>query len=216
MTLAAMWHRTAAGAYARFAASNDWYPSLARDLVDRADVASASRVVDLCAGTAVVTREVLPHAASRCRIFAIDSSPAMLAEAMAVTKDQRVSWISAAAEECGELGIDNVDVVLCSAALWETRVPAVLGGVHALLRPGGRFVFNLGPAADRDRHETALSGAGFSIDEVEKINYSMTVRQAREWMSLSGSEQSTGLDWPALDPDRVVTAPWHVVTATAQ
>lgn len=133
--------------YARFARDSDWYPALAGDLAARLGTGPIRLAADLCAGTGASTRAILARLPADARVIAADRSAAMLSEARAATADPRVTWVRAAAEDCGSLAPGRADAVLCSAALWETDVPAVLAGVRALLRPGGRFVFNLSPAA---------------------------------------------------------------------
>ncbi|UNS99708.1 class I SAM-dependent methyltransferase [Streptomyces tubbatahanensis] len=39
---------------------------------------------------------------------------------------------------------DGVDAVVCNSAIWKTDVPAVFTAAARVLRPGGRFVFNVG------------------------------------------------------------------------
>jgi hypothetical protein len=46
---------------------------------------------------------------------------------------------------------------VCNSAIWKTNVRAVFAAVHQVLRPGGRFVFNIGGgfAGVRHRDETS-------------------------------------------------------------
>jgi len=209
-----------ADGYAAFARTCGWYRELAADLVRRIDPRALTRVVDLCAGTGVLTRELLPLVLPACRILAIDSSPAMLARAVRDTRDGRVDWQCARAEVCGRFGTGVMDAVLCSAALWETAVPIVLSGVRGLLRPAGRFVFNLGPAAAPcwPMYEKALLATGFTVDNVESVTYQLTAGQAARWLSLpifGAAVRSSADDASTREPSAVLRAPWLVVSASA-
>jgi len=224
--------RENARSYADFARSSGWYRRLAADLVRRIDCRALNRVIDLCAGTGVLTRELLPLVPPGCRILAIDASRAMLAQAVRETQDGRVDWCCSRAEACARFGPGTIDAVLCSAALWETSVPAVLIGVRTLLRPGGRFVFNLGPAAAPcwAMYEKAMLATDFTVDNVEPVSYELTVGQADQWLSLpafaaagppdrvraaDGDRGGEPVRSTAKDPTAILRAPWVVVSATA-
>lgn len=132
--------------YARFARDHPWYGDLAEDLVGRTEISEARLVIDLCAGAGAVTGRLLPHLPSHARVLAIDASAAMIAEGRRAISDERVEWLHAPAESVQRCVTGPADAVLCSASFWETDMPSVLGGLHAILRPGGRFVFNLSPS----------------------------------------------------------------------
>ena len=211
-----------ARSYADFAKSTGWYQRLAADLLRQIDCGMLNRVVDLCAGTGVLTRELLSLVPPSCRIMAIDSSKAMLAQAIRDTQESLVDWCYARAEACAlpETGTrfrpGTIDAVFCSAALWETSVPTVLTGVRTMLRPGGRFVFNLGPAAAAawPMYEKALLASSFAVDCNEMVNYEITVRQADQWSSLPMFAGTAALI-RAGDQAGILSAPWMLVAATA-
>jgi SAM-dependent methyltransferase len=68
----------------------------------------------------------------------------MLAVARREVQDQRVSWVHARAEDLAEHVDGLVDVVVCNSAFWQMDMAAVAAAVGRVLRPGGRFVFNIG------------------------------------------------------------------------
>jgi hypothetical protein len=43
-----------------------------------------------------------------------------------------------------DVRVTGVDAVVCNSAIWQTDVRLTATAVHRILRPGGRFVFNLG------------------------------------------------------------------------
>jgi len=183
-----------ADGYAAFARTCGWYRELAADLVRRIDPRALTRVVDLCAGTGVLTRELLPLVLPACRILAIDSSPAMLARAVRDTRDGRVDWQCARAEVCDRFGTGVMDAVLCSAALWETAVPCW------------------------PMYEKALLATGFTVDNVESVTYQLTAGQAARWLSLpifGAAVRSSADDASTREPSAVLRAPWLVVSASA-
>lgn len=66
--------------------------------------------------------------------------------------DPRLTWISAPAEDLADHAFGPVDAVVCNSAIWKTHVPQVFAAVHRVLRPGGRFVFNIGGGFAGVRH----------------------------------------------------------------
>jgi SAM-dependent methyltransferase len=101
-------------------------------------------VVDLCGGTeatAAVLLEILPPGA---RIISIDAAGAMQAAGQRALPDPRISWIVARAEDAAQHIHKPADAVVYNSAIWKTHTPAAFAAVKQALRPGGRFVFNIG------------------------------------------------------------------------
>lgn len=142
------WNETHnAEAYAAFTHRFPMYADTSRDVVDRAEVSGATGVLDLCCGTGATTRVLLPRLPDGTEVWSVDGSPAMLAVAEAETADPRVTWIRSAAEEvdrCRGTAAPPVDAVVCNSAIWQTDLAATFPSVRRVLRPGGRFVFNIG------------------------------------------------------------------------
>ncbi|GAB3749679.1 class I SAM-dependent methyltransferase [Microlunatus parietis] len=145
---ASRWNETEnAEAYAAFTHRFPMYADTSRDVVERADVSAADGVLDLCCGTGATTRVLLPRLPDRAQVWAVDGSPAMIDVAKAETADPRVTWIRSAAEEvdrCRAAAAPLVDAVVCNSAIWQTELPVTFAAVRRVLRPGGRFVFNIG------------------------------------------------------------------------
>ncbi|MFG3229741.1 methyltransferase [Kitasatospora sp. NPDC048194] len=115
-------------------------------------------VLDLGCGTGASTRALI-EAAPHARITAVDASAGMLARAAAKSWPRNVTFLHRTAEHLVETGTETAatpgagqryDAVFAAYLFRNTTDPdAVLAGVHALLRPGGRLAV----------HEYSLSGS---------------------------------------------------------
>ena len=139
------WHDEAnARHYADFNRRFGLYQAASEDLVDLAGFGPDATVVDLACGTGVSTRVIARRLGPGGRVTAVDGSAAMLAIAAGEVADQRVSWLRSQAEDIGGRLTGPVDAVICNAAIWQTDLDAVAQAVGGLLRPAGRFAFNVG------------------------------------------------------------------------
>ncbi|MFD8589869.1 class I SAM-dependent methyltransferase [Streptomyces sp. NPDC059637] len=166
-----------AKAYAAFARAFPMYSASSRDLAVRARLAGSRVVVDLCGGTGATAEAILTLAPPDARVISLDNAPAMQRIGRRTLYDPRLSWITARAEELAEHApAGGVDAVVCNSAIWKTDVPSVFAAVRHVLRPGGRFVFNVGggfagvthPSA-RTRSASALLGS--LIEQIATRDY---------------------------------------------
>jgi trans-aconitate methyltransferase len=112
-------------------------------LVDLLDPQPGERIIDLGCGTGTFTAEI---AARGAETLGLDGSPEMIAQATALNPG-----LSFTVGDAYDFTIsESFDAVASNAALhWMTRDPdAVIARVHAALRPGGRFVGELGGAGN--------------------------------------------------------------------
>nr|WP_242885425.1 class I SAM-dependent methyltransferase [Actinomadura litoris] len=112
-------------------------------LVDLLDPQPGERVIDLGCGTGTFSAEIAERGAE---VLGIDGNPDMVAQATALHPG--LAFILGDAHDFTTS--ESFDAVASNAALhWMTRDPdQVIGQVHAALRPGGRFVGELGGAGN--------------------------------------------------------------------
>jgi trans-aconitate methyltransferase len=116
--------------------------ALGGDVLELLDPAPGETVLDLGCGTGELAAELQRRGA---RVLALDSDPAMVATARQRLGDDRVLL----ADGHDFILPEPVDAVFSNAALhWMPRPAEVVGRVRAALRPGGRFVAELGGAGN--------------------------------------------------------------------
>jgi len=113
------------------------------DLATRAQGHKINALLEIAAGTGVVTRElarVLPLAAS---IIATDLNQPMIDHAASIGTDRPVEWRQADAMRLPFME-DSFDMVVCQFGLmFFPDKPAAFAEVRRVLRPGGVFLFNV-------------------------------------------------------------------------
>ncbi|MFQ5570577.1 MAG: class I SAM-dependent methyltransferase [Rhodothermales bacterium] len=115
----------------------------AHDLAQRVRSEPASRVLELAAGTGVVTRALVDSLDPTVSIVATDLNQAMLDYGASVRNDANVTWQRADALALPfEEG--TFDAVVCQFAVmfFPDRVRAYAEALR-VLKPGGRFLFNV-------------------------------------------------------------------------
>jgi SAM-dependent methyltransferase len=116
--------------------------ALGGEVLELLDPAPGEAVLDLGCGTGELAAAI---AATGARVWALDSDPAMVAAARRRLGDDRVLLADGHTFTLPE----PVDAVFSNAALhWMPRPAEVTARVRAALRPGGRFVAELGGAGN--------------------------------------------------------------------
>jgi len=115
----------------------------ARDLVDRLATLQPARILELAAGTGVVTRAMAARLPAEVSIVATDLNQAMLDQAAAVGTARAVTWQQADALrlpfEAGQF-----DAVVCQfGSMFFPDKGQAFAQVHRVLRRGGVFIFNV-------------------------------------------------------------------------
>lgn len=142
-----------AQAYAAFTRDHPMYRATSRDLAHRARLADSRLVIDLCGGVGTTAEAILALAPAQARVISLDNAAAMQRVGRRTLPDSRLTWITAPAEKLADhVPAASVDAVVCNSAIWKTGTPTVFAAVHRALRPGGRFVFNIGGGFASVRH----------------------------------------------------------------
>jgi trans-aconitate methyltransferase len=120
----------------RYAATAHFVPAFGAPVVELLDPQPGERILDLGCGDGVLTEKI---AAAGAGVVAVDAAPDMVAAAKARGLDARVV-------PGQSLAFDReFDAVFSNAALhWMRPQEAVLDGVCRALKPGGRFVAEMG------------------------------------------------------------------------
>lgn len=121
---------------ARYAASAHFVPAFGAPVVDLLDPQPGERILDLGCGDGVLTAKI---AAAGATVVAVDAAPDMVASARAKGLDAHVC-------PGQDLAFDReFDAVFSNAALhWMHPAETVIAGVARALKPGGRFVAEMG------------------------------------------------------------------------
>ena len=121
---------------ARYAATAHFVPAFGGPVVALLDPQRGERILDVGCGDGVLTQAI---AAAGATVVAVDAAPDMVAAAKAKGLDARVVPGQSLAFS------REFDAVFSNAALHWMRPPeAVLAGVARALKPGGRFVAEMG------------------------------------------------------------------------
>jgi ubiquinone/menaquinone biosynthesis C-methylase UbiE len=115
----------------------------ADDLARRVADMPARRVLEIAAGTGVVTRAMDSSLPREIEIVATDLNPAMLEQAKSVGTSRAVEWRPADAMEL-PFPEAQFDLVVCQfGAMFFPDKPRAYAEARRVLRPGGAFLFNV-------------------------------------------------------------------------
>lgn len=114
----------------------------AEDLAARMSGLSAHAVLEVAAGTGVVTRQLAKRLPGDTTIVATDLNAAMLEQAARMGTSRPVEWQPADAQQL-PFADASFDAVVCQfGAMFFPDKPKAFAEVRRVLRPGGTFVFN--------------------------------------------------------------------------
>ena len=115
----------------------------ARDLTHRVASLAPSAVLEIAAGTGVVTRHMAAQLPSNVSIVSTDLNQAMLDHAENVGTSRTVTWRQADAMKL-PFGDSTFDAVVCQfGAMFFPNQAAAFAETRRVLRPGGTFLFNV-------------------------------------------------------------------------
>src|SRR4051794_3647788 len=113
------------------------------DLVNRLRTRDCRHVLEVGAGTGVVTRAMAAALPPQTAMTATDLNPAMLERAAAIGVAREVEWRQA---DVSQLPFPDAtfDAVVCQfAVMFFPDKPGAFSEVRRVLRPGGLFLFNV-------------------------------------------------------------------------
>ena len=115
----------------------------AKDMAARVAALDPTRVLEIAAGTGVVTRELAVTLSAATSIVATDLNQPMLDHAAAIGTARTVEWRQADAMKL-PFADEAFDVVVCQFGVMFFPDKAVaMAEARRVLRPGGTFVFNV-------------------------------------------------------------------------
>lgn len=120
------------------------FRGFAADMAHRVSSSNPTSVIETAAGSGVVTRALAPRLSSSARYVVTDLNQPMLDHAARLQgDDSRVTWQQANALEL-PFSVGEFDVVCCQFGVmfFSDRV-AAYREARRVLKPGGRFVFNV-------------------------------------------------------------------------
>jgi len=132
----------------------------ADDLADRAAALRATAILEVAAGSGVVTRAVAPVLGAHARHVVTDLNPPMLERAASMQQNPtRIEWRPADAHDL-PFPDATFDLVLCQfgAMFFPDRVKAY-SEARRVLQPGGRFIFSMWDRIEENDFAHEVTGA---------------------------------------------------------
>jgi SAM-dependent methyltransferase len=131
----------------------------AADLADRLKASPPARLLEIAAGTGVVTRALASALPETTAIVATDLNQAMLDHAAAVGTRRTVEWRQADAMQL-PFQDGTFDAVVCQfGAMFFPEKPRAFSEARRVLRPGGRFIFSVWDRIEENEFADAIMAA---------------------------------------------------------
>ena len=138
----------------------------AADLVNRLAARTLTRVLEIAAGTGVVTRAMASRLPEQVSITATDLNQAMLDQASIVGTRRPVAWHQADAMQL-PFADATFDAVVCQfGAMFFPEKAKAFSEARRVLRPGGVFIFNVWDRIeDNEFADTVITALGSMFPE---------------------------------------------------
>lgn len=131
----------------------------AADLANRLASRSPSRVLEVAAGTGVVTRALASVLPERATIVATDLNQPMLDQASARGTRRPVEWRQADAMQL-PFPDETFDAVVCQfGVMFFPKKAKALSEAHRVLRPGGALIFNVWDRLEENEFADTVTAA---------------------------------------------------------
>lgn len=131
----------------------------AADMAARAVALQPQRVLEIAAGTGVVTRHLARALPPGVHIVATDLNPEMLDRATAVGTSRPVEWRPADAMQL-PFADASFDLVVCQfGAMFFPDKPRAYAETRRVLRPGGSFLFSAWDAIEHNEFADVVTNA---------------------------------------------------------
>ena len=135
----------------------------AADLLTRLSSTPLSRILEVAAGTGVVTRALASALPESVSIVATDLNQAMLDQAAAVGTERPVEWRQADAARL-PFPEETFDAVVCQfGAMFFPDRPLAFSEARRVLRPGGVFIFSVWDRIAENEFADAVEAAMESL-----------------------------------------------------
>ncbi len=129
------------------------------DIAARVARRKPSSVLEVAAGTGVVTRRLATLLAPGAAIVATDLNQAMLDQGASVGTSRPVEWRQADAMQL-PFPDQSFDVVVCQfGAMFFPDKPRAFSQARRVLRPGGAFIFNVWDSIDQNEFADVVTSA---------------------------------------------------------
>src|ERR1035437_2336245 len=135
----------------------------AADLASRVAMLHPSCLLEIAAGTGVVTRHLANALAPEVQIISTDLNQAMLDRAAAIGTSRPVEWRLADATQL-PFPDESFDVVVCQfGAMFFPDKPKAYSEAKRVLRSGGTFIFNVWDTIDQNEFAETIM---FALEEM--------------------------------------------------
>ena len=161
----------------------------AADLVNRLVSRSLIRVLEIAAGTGVVTRALASVLPERVSIVATDLNQAMLDQASVVGTRRPVEWRQADAMQL-PFADGSFDAVVCQfGVMFFPEKSKAFSEARRVLMPGGVFIFNVWDRITENEFADTVTNALESIFPTDPPRF---MARTPHGMSIGASTQSPG------------------------